>query len=92
MYPVTATTAVRIPKMMIPTAGLDPAYAKAAMALNPGQTSDVVKSQFGYHIIQTEQKDAAHSKPLAEVKAEIVPVLEQQRAGAAKQSRSSCWS
>jgi peptidyl-prolyl cis-trans isomerase D len=71
---------------MIPTAGLDPAYAKAAMALNPGQTSDVVKSQFGYHIIQTEQKDAAHTKPLAEVKAEIIPVLEQQRAGAAEQS------
>jgi peptidyl-prolyl cis-trans isomerase D len=71
---------------MIPTAGLDPAYAKAAMALNPGQTSDVVKSQFGYHIIQTEQKDAAHTKPLAEVKAEIIPVLEQQRAGAAEQT------
>ena len=71
---------------MIPTAGLDPAYAKAAMALNPGQTSDVVRSQFGYHIIQTEQKDAAHAKPLAEVKAEIVPILEQQKAGAAEQT------
>ena len=53
---------------MYPTSGLDPAYAKAAMALNPGQTSDVVKSQFGYHIIQTEQKEPAHLKPLAEVK------------------------
>jgi peptidyl-prolyl cis-trans isomerase D len=71
---------------MYPTSGLDPAYAKAAMALNPGQTSDVVKSQFGYHIIQTEQKEPAHSKPLAEVKGEIVPVLEQQRAGAAEQT------
>ena len=71
---------------MIPTASLDPAYAKAAMALNPGQTSDLVRSQFGYHIIQTEQKDAAHSKPLAEVKDSIVPVLEQQKAGAAEQS------
>jgi peptidyl-prolyl cis-trans isomerase D len=71
---------------MIPTAGLDPAYAKAAMALNPGQTSDLVRSQFGYHIIQTEAKEAAHTKPLAEVKAEIVPVLEQERAGAAEQT------
>jgi peptidyl-prolyl cis-trans isomerase D len=71
---------------MIPTAGLDPAYAKAAMALNPGQTSDLVRSQFGYHIIQTEQKDAAHAKPLAEVKETIEPILEQQKAGAAEQS------
>jgi len=71
---------------MIPTASLDPAYAKAAMALNPGQTSDLVRSQFGYHIIQTEAKDAAHAKALAEVKESIVPVLEQQKAGAAEQS------
>jgi peptidyl-prolyl cis-trans isomerase D len=74
---------------MYPTSGLDPAYAKAAMALSPGQTSPVVRSQFGYHIIQTEQKDAAHLKPVAEVKAEIVPVLEQQRAGAAEQTFAS---
>jgi peptidyl-prolyl cis-trans isomerase D len=74
---------------MYPTSGLDPAYGKAAMALSPGQTSPVVRSQFGYHIIQTEQKDAAHLKPVAEVKAEIVPVLEQQRAGAAEQTFAS---
>ena len=71
---------------MIPTAGLDPAYAKAAMALNPGQTSGLVRSQFGYHIIQTEQKEEPHTKPLAEVKDTIVPVLEQQKAGAAEQN------
>ncbi|MGD0444255.1 MAG: peptidyl-prolyl cis-trans isomerase [Edaphobacter sp.] len=71
---------------MYPTSGLDPAYAKAAMALNPGQTSDLVRSQFGYHIIQTEQKEPAHTKPLAEVKTDIVPLLEQQRAGAAEQT------
>jgi peptidyl-prolyl cis-trans isomerase D len=74
---------------MYPTSGLDPAYAKAAMALNPGQTSDLVRSQFGYHIIQTEQKEPAHTKPLAEVKPEILPVLEQQRAGAAEQTFAS---
>ncbi len=71
---------------MIPTAGLDPAYAKAAMALNPGQTSGLVRSQFGYHIIQTEQKEEPHTKPLAEVKASIIPVIEQQKAGAAEQN------
>jgi peptidyl-prolyl cis-trans isomerase D len=71
---------------MLPTAGLDPTYAKAAMALNPGQTSDLVRSQFGYHIIQTIAKQPAHVKSLAEVKDTIVPVLEQQKAGAAEQA------
>ena len=70
---------------LVPTAGLDPAYAKAAMALNPGQTSGLVKSQFGYHIIQTEQKQPAGTKPLAEVKDSIVQVLQQQKSGQAQQ-------
>ena len=71
---------------MIGTAQLDPAYARAAMALNPGQTSDVVRSQFGYHIIQTEAKDVAHVKTLAEVKPAIVEQLQVQKSGAAAQS------
>jgi peptidyl-prolyl cis-trans isomerase D len=69
---------------MIPTSSLDPAYAKAAMALNPGQTSGLVKSSFGYHIIQTEQKQAAGTKPLTEVKDSIVQTLGQQKQGAAE--------
>jgi peptidyl-prolyl cis-trans isomerase D len=68
---------------LIPTSGLDPAYAKAAMAINPGQTSDVVRSQFGYHIIQTEQKQAASVKTLAEVKPSIVEAIQLQKSGAA---------
>jgi peptidyl-prolyl cis-trans isomerase D len=71
---------------LIPTSQLDPAYAKAAMALNPGQTSGLVKSAFGYHIIQTEQKQPAGVKPLSEVKDSIVQVLQQQKAGAAEQA------
>jgi peptidyl-prolyl cis-trans isomerase D len=70
---------------LIPTSSLDPAYARAAMALNPGQTSGLVKSAFGYHIIQTEQKQAAGFKPLAEVKDSIVQAIQQQKQGAAEQ-------
>lgn len=70
---------------LMPTAQLDPAYAKAAMALNPGQTSGLVKSSFGYHIIQTEQKQPAGVKPLAEVKDSITQVLQQQKQGGAEQ-------
>ena len=74
---------------MIPTSGLDPAYAQAAMALAPGQTSSVVRSQFGYHIIQTESKDEAHTKPLAEVRDLILQQLRAQRASAAAQNFGS---
>ncbi len=69
---------------MIPTSNLDPAYARAAMALNPGQTSDVVRSQFGYHIIQTEAKNTASTRSLAEVKDEISGKLSAQKFVAAQ--------
>jgi peptidyl-prolyl cis-trans isomerase D len=71
---------------MMPTSNLDPAYSQAAMALNPGQTSGLVRSQFGYHIIQTEAKQAAHTKTLAEVHDSIVAQLESQRAASAAQT------
>ncbi len=64
---------------MIPTSSLDPAYAKAAMALNPGQTSGLVRSQFGYHIIQTEEKQTAHTKSVAEARDEITGKLSAQK-------------
>jgi peptidyl-prolyl cis-trans isomerase D len=70
---------------LMATSGLDPAYAKAAMALNPGQTSGLVKSAFGYHIIQTEKKVPAGIKPLADVRDSIVQALEQQKQGVAEQ-------
>jgi peptidyl-prolyl cis-trans isomerase D len=71
---------------MIATNQLDPAYAQAAMALAPGQTSPVVRSSFGYHIIQTEAKNTASVKSLAEVKPAIVEQLSTQKSAAAAQS------
>jgi peptidyl-prolyl cis-trans isomerase D len=71
---------------MIPTSNLDPAYAKAAMALSPGQTSPVVRSSFGYHIIQTEAKSTASTKSLADVKPAIVEQLSTQKSAAAAQN------
>ena len=63
-----------------------PEFDKAAFSLAPGQTSEVIKTQFGYHILQVEDKKTAHKRSLEEVKAEILPVLEQQKAGAAEQN------
>lgn len=55
-----------------------PAFDKAAFALQPGQTSDLVRSRYGYHIIQVEAKQPAHTKPLDEVKADITATLTHQ--------------
>jgi len=66
-----------------------PEFDKTAFSLAPGQTSDVIKTQFGYHILQVEDKKTAHTRSLAEVKPEILPILEQQRSGAAEQTFAS---
>lgn len=63
-----------------------PPFEKAAFSLQPGQTSNLVRSDFGYHIINVEQHDMPHQKPLAEVKGDIQPLLEQQKLGQAEQA------
>ena len=46
-------------------------FDNAAFALKPKELSGVVTSQFGYHIIQTLEKDPAKLKPFEEVKDEL---------------------
>ena len=54
-----------------PRGQLDKAYEAAAYALKPKETSGLVKSAFGYHIIQTIEKELTRTKPIEEVKAEL---------------------
>lgn len=56
-----------------------PEFEKAAFSMNKGQISDLVQTSYGFHIIQTEEKEYAHMKPLAEVKSEIEPDLKKQK-------------
>jgi len=47
-----------------------PAFDHAIFTQNIGEI-DIVKSSFGYHIVQVEARETAHTKPLNEVQPEI---------------------
>ncbi len=57
-----------------------PEFGKTAFAQNPGQISDLVQTSYGFHIIQTEEKDTARVKPLSEVRGQIEQVKKAQKA------------
>ncbi|ELC9556482.1 peptidylprolyl isomerase [Vibrio alginolyticus] len=60
---------------------MDPAFEEAAFALkNPGDTSGLVKSDFGYHIIKLEELKDSVAKPFEEVAAEIKQEMVDQQA------------
>jgi peptidyl-prolyl cis-trans isomerase D len=56
-----------------------PEFEKAAYSLAKGQTSDLVKSSYGFHIIRVEDKQDAHLKTLVEVKNDIEQKVRQQK-------------
>jgi peptidyl-prolyl cis-trans isomerase D len=57
----------------------DPEFEKAAFALPKGGTSGVTQSSSGFHIIHVDDKQDAHLQTLADVKAQIEPVIKQQK-------------
>jgi peptidyl-prolyl cis-trans isomerase D len=57
-----------------------PEFDEAAFSLPPGQVSDLVKSQYGFHIIKVTDKKPASTRTLDEVRAQIVDQLSFEKA------------
>jgi peptidyl-prolyl cis-trans isomerase D len=65
-----------------------PEFDKAIFALKPGETSDLVKTQYGYHIVQTLARQDAGMRTFAEVKGDLATQYKKQRASELMQQAS----
>ncbi|MBI1356093.1 MAG: hypothetical protein GC160_17265 [Acidobacteria bacterium] len=67
---------------------MTPKFEEAVFSMEPGAVSqDLVKTEFGYHIIKVEKKDRPQLKSLDEVHDEIVADLKAERVEVAKMDR-----
>jgi peptidyl-prolyl cis-trans isomerase D len=57
-----------------------PEFDQAVFAMQPGEISDLVKTQYGYHIIKLTDKKVATTRPLQDVRQQIVDQLAYEKA------------
>jgi peptidyl-prolyl cis-trans isomerase SurA len=58
---------------------LEPLIERAVEALDPGEFSEPVETQQGFHIIRLDDKKTAQFRPFAEVKDEMTGLVLQQK-------------
>lgn len=56
-------------------------FEEAAFSLKPGETSGLIKTVYGYHILQVQDKQDAHLKTFEESKPEILAAWKKERVG-----------
>ena len=64
---------------MFYTGRMVPDFERVAFALKPGEISDVVKTQYGYHIIMVSERKEGEAKPFEQVKEQIRSTLRNKR-------------
>jgi peptidyl-prolyl cis-trans isomerase D len=57
-----------------------PEFDRAAFNLEPGAISDLVQTQYGFHIIKVNSKQEARTRPFEEVKEAIRPIISTRKA------------
>jgi peptidyl-prolyl cis-trans isomerase C len=62
-----------------PRGRMVPEFDKVAFSLKPGEISDVVTTEFGYHIIKLTEKKEASTIPLDQVKPQVLEYLTKQK-------------
>jgi peptidyl-prolyl cis-trans isomerase D len=65
---------------LFPKGQMVPEFDAVAFTLAPGQISELVKSQFGYHVVKVLEKQPASKRTLDEVRVQIEDQVKTQRA------------
>ncbi len=58
-----------------------PSFEEAAFSLNPGEISDIVKTQFGYHLIKAGDKKTGGTTDYESIKDKLAQYLKQTKTG-----------
>src|SRR5262249_35129715 len=78
--PTSAANGGNMPDWLTHGQFSSPEFDRVAFSLKPGQTSDLVKVDYGYHIVQVLQKEDGRLKPFEEVRGDLVSQIQKERA------------